>query len=216
MAEHIGVISRAGFEMKRDKSGTVFKMVIDNHTYSLFDPELQKIATDNLGKAVKAIYEMDPTGKFRNVDSIEPATEQEIKVVNGRDQVIAQQVAAYIVKDLWIADKLIDGSPEVIALKRWIKAQFGALPETPKQVEVKADEGGEVQPPDEDSQVSEPSNKATEAQVKAIRALRSKLQISDKIYHDDIKARFDADFTKALTKEQASTIIDELQKAREG
>jgi len=139
MAEQIGTIVKAGDELKKDESGMVFKMGVDKYTYSLFTPALIATAKENLGNRVKVTYTMSDDGKYRNVQAIELAKESEEstspqpKKQWGKppeEQAdIRQQVAVYVVKDLFIADKLREDHPRVIAMNAWLGEQLpGKIP----------------------------------------------------------------------------------------
>jgi len=83
--EHIGTIKSAGKQATKEGGGTTFVMTLENPkwTYYLFDPKLQKVAEENIGKRVKVEYNMSQDEKFRNVESIEPALEAEPTKSNG-------------------------------------------------------------------------------------------------------------------------------------
>lgn len=86
-----------------------------------------------------------PEGKkFWDLISIEAMTAEDSQAVaietTNRDAAIATQVAAKIVKDLWIADKLKDDNLLVVGLKKWLGTQLNAWPE--KTPPVYADKSG--------------------------------------------------------------------------
>ena len=74
--EQIGTVVKAGLELKPDQSGMLYKLQVEKFTYTLFDAHHQEVATANLGKRVRVMYEMDKTGKYRNVQSIMPAPDE--------------------------------------------------------------------------------------------------------------------------------------------
>jgi len=157
MTEHIGMLFKAGEETA--KSGKdVFKVGIregdKDWEYTLFDTAHIKVAKENKGKAVKVVAEKGDSG-FWNVKSIEPATDEAVAKAaesanhNGRHygrspeerQEIAVQVAVKSVTDLWVADKLNDKDPEVVALRVWLQEHLSAkeapLEKPKKPVKVK-------------------------------------------------------------------------------
>ena len=155
MTEHIGMLFKAGEETA--KSGKdVFKVGIregdKDWEYTLFDTAHIKVAKENKGKAVKVVAEKGDSG-FWNVKSIEPATEEAmVKAAesanhNGRHygrspeerQEIAVQVAVKSVTELWVADRMSDKDPEVVALRVWLLEQLSAK-ETPPEKPAKAKE----------------------------------------------------------------------------
>lgn len=162
MAEQVGVIVKAGDEMKADQSGTVFKMGVDKFTYSLFDTKLQAIAKEHLGKRVKVTYNQSADGKYRNVESIviagdgEESTPQkatgarqwggkspeEIASIEAQSAEKIKAEAARIVADLWIADKLTEDSPRVEAMQAWVWHRLrGELKEGAKPLDKPIDKG---------------------------------------------------------------------------
>lgn len=138
MAEQIGLIVKAGGELKKDESGMVFKMGVDKFTYSLFDSKLQAFAKENLGKRVKVIYNKSADGKYRNVEDIqltyEPSNDETREAPAypkkqwGRapEEIasIETQVAAKVTADLLMAGVLAFDSPEGLGLRTWVQTHL--------------------------------------------------------------------------------------------
>lgn len=205
--EHIGVITAAGQEPSADKSKLLFKLHMDNpkYTYTLFDDSQKKFAEENIGKTIKAIYEMSPDGKHRNVESLELATEAQVVSHNGKDEAIAAQVAAKIIKDLWVIGTIPPDDPLCVALRAWCihcLPAVSSIDKTPKSTKApiyKDKEGDDV-------------SKATLSQIDALKKM---LGITDDDnFTNAIRGRFgdEALQIKDLSKNEAGDWITELQK----
>jgi len=134
--ERTGILTKASEEIA--KSGKeVFKIAVrdgdKDWEYTLFDTAHIAIAKENKGKSVKIEAEKGEAG-YWNIKTIEPAEERKIEPKqNGKSygrspeerKEIATQVAVKSVTDLWIAGKLADGTPEVVALRAWLCERLG-------------------------------------------------------------------------------------------
>jgi len=68
---------------------------------------------------VRDIRETSETPKDTHKET--PYVERKETIINPTNISIEKQVLAKLVSELWIADKLKDGDPEVTGLRRWIR-----------------------------------------------------------------------------------------------
>lgn len=230
MPEQIGIVVKAGEELNTETGKTNFKLGVDQNLYTLFEEKHMAVAKENLGKGIKVTYEMK--GRFRNVESIEPAVGA-VDTGDNRERLIVRQACLKAAATASMARGSIE-TEEVIEIARRFEAfvyekTISVAKTAVEKVIVGEDkeeppdlwdegESGDF-PPDEEQEVKPatlpsqtggtPSNLATAAQIKEIdRLLKAKgMDRYDASFVARLKARFDLEDSHLLLKHQASEII---------
>lgn len=204
--KHTGTITAAGQELSGDKTKKVFKLHLENpkYTYTLFDDSQKLFAEENIGNLVTVAYEMSKDDKYRQVESIELATDAQTTASDSWDDSIDTRDVAKIVKDLWITGTIPNDDPLVKGLRDRCGKLLGLIPmiaETPKPTKTPAykdKDGDDV-------------SKASEAQINTLKKI---LGLDDDNFDNAVKTRLGDEVVtrKDLTYNEAGQWITELQK----
>lgn len=205
--KHTGIITAAGQELSGDKTKKVFKLHLENpkYTYTLFNDSQKEFAEENIGNLVTVEYGMSGDGKYRQVESIELATDAQTTALDSWDDAIDTQDAAKIVKDLWITGTITKDDPLVEGLRERCGKLLGLIPatiEVPKSTKAptyKDKDGDDV-------------SRATDAQKERLKKMLG--TPDDDSFTNAIRTRLGDEVLriKDLSKDEAGQWIMDLQK----
>jgi len=203
---------------KKAKNDRPYREVTDTQGNIHFFFEEDTFHFAKVGACLKLTKE--PKGKYENVIGVEIGETKDAPIQSEasddtKNQSIKAQVSAYIVADLWKAEKLPSDSPEVDALRSWLNANLGSSPkttqksDTPAQkTEQKATKKEEPKDVPEDEFLGpDPVNSITQEQLEALGIY----QTNGIHLYSLIDKAWNIESARDLTKDQAQRLLTQCE-----